>query len=154
MLPQWKTWAVCIDAHDDYNYNDSEEHIFHKIGGNNLSKHLVLLDNQSTFDQFVNASYLTNIHSVTTPIMVYCNAFSTSTKQKGVFGKFPVWSNPNGIANVLSLKTITDHYLVTYNSKDRIESVLSTHQEEQLNLLNIHKNFTTWTSKQCYMQIL
>ena len=35
-----------------------------------------------------------------------------------MFGNFSIWYNP-GIANVLSLKTITDHYLVTYNSNDR-----------------------------------
>ena len=36
-----------------------------------------------------------------------------------MFGNFPVWYDPNEIVNVLSLKTIKDHYLVTYNSYDR-----------------------------------
>ena len=89
--------------HDEGNENENDEHTFHQNGGDNLSKDWVIMDNQSTLDQFVNADYLTGIHAVANPM----------------FGKFPVWFNPNGIANVLSLKTITDHSLVTYNSEDR-----------------------------------
>ena len=50
--------------------------------------------------------------------MVYCNAGSTTTNQKGMFGNFSIWYNLQGIANVLSLKMFTDHYLVTYSSND------------------------------------
>ena len=63
--------------------NDNDAHIFHQDVGDNLSKHWVLLDNQSTLDPFVNANYLMGILTVHTPITVYCNAGSTSTNQKG-----------------------------------------------------------------------
>ena len=72
------------NAHNTDNDNDSEEHIFHQTGTNNLSKDWVLLDNQRALDKFVNAHYLNDIYTVLTPIMVYCNAGSTSTNQQGV----------------------------------------------------------------------
>ena len=108
---------------DEDNGQDKEsmndEHIFPQTGGGDLSKDWVLLSNKSNLDQFVNPKYLTNIHTVKQPIMVYCNAGLTTSNQKGMFGNFSVWYNPQGIANILSLKTVTNHYLVTYNSSDR-----------------------------------
>ena len=50
--------------------NDHDEHICHHNVGDNLNKHLVLLDNQSTLDQFVNTEYLTGIHTFLIPITV------------------------------------------------------------------------------------
>ena len=68
--------------------NEHVENIFHQNVGNTLSKHWVLIDNQSTLDQFVNAEYLTGIHTVLTPIIVYCNAGSTSTTRRVCSGTF------------------------------------------------------------------
>ena len=45
-----------------------------------------------------------------------------TTNQKGMFEKFHMWYNPNGIANVISLKTMTEHYHVTYDSDDSNDS--------------------------------
>ena len=36
--------------------------------------------------------------------------------KQGKFGKFTVWYNLEGIANVILLKTSTEHYQVTYDS--------------------------------------
>ena len=35
-----------------------------------------------------------------------------------MFGKFKVWYNPIGIANAISLKTMSEHYHLTHNSDD------------------------------------
>ena len=101
MLPLWKTGHYAKNGpkktsylnatdgdkvNDDGNENESDEHIFHQTSGDNLSKDWVLLDNQSTLNQFVNADYLTGIHTVANPITVYINTGSTSTNQKGMFG--------------------------------------------------------------------
>ena len=104
--------------HDGGSENENDEHIFHLKIGDNLGKDWVLLHNQSTLSQYFNADHLTRIHTIANPITVYSNAISTSTNQKGMFGSFSVWFNSNGIANVPSLKTIMDHYLVIYNSID------------------------------------
>ena len=111
--------TVDDENNDVDNEGVRDEHIFHQTSGGDLSKDCVLLNNQSTLDQFVNPRYLTNIHTVKKPIMVYCNAGSTTTNQKGMLCNFSIWYNLQGIANILSLKTVTDHYLVTYNSNDR-----------------------------------
>ena len=61
-----------------------------KIGHELLSKEWLLLDNQSTVDDMVDNKYLTNIHTVKQPLIVFCNAGSTMTNQKGMFGKFSI----------------------------------------------------------------
>ena len=87
--------------------------------GGNLSKNWILLDNQRTLDQFVNDKCHTNMNTIQQPITIFCNAGCTFMNHKGSFGGISVWYNPNRIANVLSLKMVTDHYLVTYNNNDR-----------------------------------
>ena len=36
-----------------------------------------------------------------------------------MFGKFQVWYNLDGIANVISLNTMTEHYWVMYDGDDK-----------------------------------
>ena len=103
------------DVDEDIN----DKHIFLQTSSEYLSKDLFLLYNQGTLDQFINNKYLTNIHKVVTPITVFCNVGYTSTNLKRKFESFSVWYNPKGITNVQSLKTVTDYYLVSYNSNDR-----------------------------------
>ena len=38
--------------------------------------------------------------------------------KKGIIGSIPVWYHPEGVANILSLKTLKTRYHVTYDSKD------------------------------------
>ena len=111
--------AIGDETNGEDNKSASDEHIFHETGAGDLNKDWVLLDNQSTLNQFINPKYLTNIHTVKNPVMVYCNAGSTTTNQKGMFRNFSVWYNPHGTTNILSLKTVTNHNLVTYKSNDR-----------------------------------
>ena len=94
-------------------YQDDEPasgHIFHRSKFSHLHRDWLLLDNQSTLDQIVNKEYLTDIHRVDKSITVFCNAGSTTMNKQGKFGEFTMWYNPEGIVNVISLKTMTEHY--------------------------------------------
>ena len=68
------------------------KHIFMNISGA-LSTTQLLLDNQSTVDQFVNPKYLTNIHLANRSTEVFWNAGSTSTNQCSTFGSIITSSN-------------------------------------------------------------
>ena len=64
-----------IADHGDHDINDDSniKHIFHQTRGGHLSKDWLLLDNQSTLDQFVNKKYLTNVNTVQMPKTVSFN---------------------------------------------------------------------------------
>jgi hypothetical protein len=78
----------------------------------------LLIDSCSTTDIFANASLLSNIHKAATPIWVRCNAGRIQLTQQGYFGNYPypVWYNPKGVANILSLANVTKYYRVTMDS--------------------------------------
>jgi hypothetical protein len=73
----------------------------------------------STTDIFANASLLSGLHIARTPsIWVRCNAGRIQLTEQGYFGNYPypVWYNPKGVANILSLANVTKHYRVTMDS--------------------------------------
>ena len=78
----------------------------------------LLLDSCSTADIFANANLLSDIHHAPNPIWVRCNAGRIQLTQQGYFGNYPypVWYNPKGVANILSLYNVTKHYRVTMDS--------------------------------------
>lgn len=80
----------------------------------------ILLDNQSTVDVFANGSLLKNIRTVPGYMDIHCNAGVSSTNLMGDLpGYGPVWYNPKGIANILSLSRVQDRgYRITYDSDD------------------------------------
>jgi len=80
----------------------------------------LLLDNQSTFDVYNNASVLKNIRKSTNTMNIHCNAGIVSTSLVGDLpGYSTVWYHPKGIANILSLSRIIEKgYHVTFDSKD------------------------------------
>jgi hypothetical protein len=61
---------------------------------------------------------LKNIRKSSKPIKIQCNAGMSKTELKGELGGMTVHHNPNGIANVLSLKSVVEKHRVTYNSWD------------------------------------
>ena len=65
-----------------------------------LSNSWLLLDKQSTVDQFVNPKHLRDISKVEKSIDVYCNSGKTSTNQQGMFGGMWLWYDFEGIANI------------------------------------------------------
>lgn len=84
-----------------------------------MNENYLLLDNQSTVNQIVNPNMLKNIRKSSKPIKIHCNAGMTKTELEGELGEMTVYHNPDGIANVLSLKSVAEKNRVTYDSWDR-----------------------------------
>jgi hypothetical protein len=80
---------------------------------------LLLLDSCSTLCLISNPDLLDNIHEVPVGVRVRCNAGTTHTNLQGYLGDFPepVWYNPGGIVNILSLKVVAKYYNVEYISR-------------------------------------
>ena len=96
---------------------DDHGHIMTQVGavlGKNdkgqINEDWVLLDSQSTMDICRNPHLLNGIHNTDTPVHVYCNAEMATTSQKAWFGNFHVLFNPEGVANVLLLKSVKRKY--------------------------------------------
>ena len=98
---------------------DDGENIFAQQKSRGMvNKNYLLLDNQSTVNQIANPNMLKNIMKSSKPIKIHCNAGMSKTELKGEIGEMTVYHNPDGIANVLSLKSVTEKHRVTYNSWD------------------------------------
>ena len=74
-----------------------------KKEGGVVDRNWMLLDSQSTVDQFSNPAMLTNIRKAKNPSKIHCNAGSTCSVLEGNFGSITVKHSQYGIANVLSL---------------------------------------------------
>ena len=72
-----------------------------------IDENWCLLDNQSTFNAFINGKYLSNIIDASGGqyLRVHCNPGVKHTNKIGDLPGYsdPVWYNPKGIANILSL---------------------------------------------------
>ena len=78
----------------------------------------VLLDNQSTVDVFVNKKLLKNIRTVDGDMVIHSHGGSRTTNKVGDFPGYPnpVWFDPEGIANILSMSNMQKLYRITYDS--------------------------------------
>ena len=108
---------ITIDK-EDKPADDENLFVQHKSNGM-VNKNYLLLDNQSTVNQIANPSILKNIRKSSKPIKIHCNAGMSKTDLEGELGGMTVYHNPNGIANVLSLKSVAEKHRVTYDSWDR-----------------------------------
>jgi hypothetical protein len=65
-----------------------------------------------------NEELLHDITSVQNPINVHFNAGTVSVNRNGLLGDYPeqMWFNPHGIANILSLDNVSQHYHVTMDT--------------------------------------
>lgn len=81
-----------------------------------LNKSFCYLDTCTTEDQMVNPSFLMNIHDVARTLQLQTNAGMSKTNQQGYLGNNLFWLKPDGIANVILLHTLEDHFHVTYDS--------------------------------------
>ena len=81
-----------------------------------------LIDNQSTCNAFINVKYMSNIINFPDRqyLCVHYNAGVTYTKNIGDLPGYsnPVWYNPKGIANIISLGLAQKHHIVTHNIQD------------------------------------
>jgi hypothetical protein len=75
------------------------------------------MDNQYTVDMFVNGDMLDNIHQVEDEMVIASNGGSNVTSKMGILpGYGPVWYDPDGIENIVSLLRVKQKYHVTFNS--------------------------------------
>ena len=86
-----------------------------------IDENWCLLDNQLTCNAFINRKYLSNIRDAPDGkyIRVHFNAGVTHTNKIGNLPGYydPVWYNPKGIGNILSLGLVQKNHPVTYNSR-------------------------------------
>jgi hypothetical protein len=105
---------------DEEDNPDDDENLFIQQKSNGIvNENYLLLDNQSTVNQIANPSMLKNIRKSSKPIKIHCNAGISKTDLEGELGRMTVYHNPNGIANMLSLKSVAEKHRVMYNSWDR-----------------------------------
>jgi hypothetical protein len=112
--------AYLVDNLDEIPEEYSHAFVGHNttVGGSSLNNTL-LLDSCSTVNLIANKTLLHGIHTVPTTMHIQCNAGITSTNLKGWLGDFPepVWYNPDGVANIMSLFMVKKHYRVRYDSQ-------------------------------------
>jgi hypothetical protein len=72
------------------------------------------LDSCATNSSMFADEFLSNIHKVKIALRQNCNAGSRTLDQKGMWMRFPMWRNSDGIANLLSVPWLKENgYLVT-----------------------------------------
>jgi len=83
----------------------------------------ILLDSCSSVNLISDGTLLRDIHDTDEALTVHCNAGVVTVKQKGYFDMYPepVWYNPKGIANILSLHNVASHYHVAFDNSDRCD---------------------------------
>jgi hypothetical protein len=84
----------------------------------NLPRRWLLLDSCSTTDIVANVELLNDVHQAATPTWVRCNAGRVQLTQQGYLGDYPypVWYNPKGVANILLLNNVTNHFRITMDT--------------------------------------
>ena len=86
---------------------------------NRLSGNVLLIDSCSSVNLICNSDLLHDIVTVDWHMQVRCNVgVCTTNQQEGRLGNFPkpVWYNPKGVANILSLNLVKKYYRLTYDS--------------------------------------
>jgi hypothetical protein len=107
---------------------------------NPLEGNVLLIDSCSSVNLICNGDLLHDIVTVNWHMQVRCNAGVRTTNQQGRLGNFPkpVWYNPKGVANILSLNSVKRHDCVTYDSAGSDAFIVS-----ELNGLELHLKPTT-----------
>ena len=78
----------------------------------------LLLDSCSTTNLICNKDWLHDIHENGTSITIRCNAGAVLLTKQGYFGTYPepVWFNPQGIANIMSLDNVAKYFHITMDT--------------------------------------
>ena len=79
----------------------------------------LLLGSCSTTNIICNKDWLHDIHDDGSSITIRCNAGTVELSQKGYFGSYPepVWFNPHGIANIMTLDNVAKYFHVTLDTE-------------------------------------
>ena len=94
----------------------------------------LLLDSCSTTNLISNKSWLHDIHDDGTSISVRCNAGTITLTQKGYFSSYPepVWFNPHGIANIMSLDNVAKYFRITMDTE--ADNAMLLHKDDGLTM--------------------
>ena len=113
--------AANLDIDEDYSQSslgitDTYFQILEQA--NRLNENVLLINSCSSVNLICNSDLLHDIVTVDWHMRVRCNAGVRTTNQQGRLGNFPepVWYNPKGVANILSLNSVKKHDRVTYDS--------------------------------------
>ena len=89
-----------------------------------------MIDSGSTVNIIANKDLLHDVHKAERPISVQCNAGTVLLTEKGYLGDYPVpvWYNPKGVANIMSLNSVAKHYRVTMDSQQ--ENAIKLHKSD------------------------
>ena len=79
---------------------------------------MLLLDSCSMVNLIANEWLLIDIHKVEHHMHVHCNAGVCSTNLMATLGCFPepVWHDPDGVTNIMSLNSMKKYYKVEYDN--------------------------------------
>ena len=80
----------------------------HKVKRKTLDPHKVYLDSCSTYHQFINDDYVSNIHGVERRLREPCNGGTSTISEEGDHGNIRVWFNPEGSANIYSIPRLEE----------------------------------------------
>jgi hypothetical protein len=91
-------------------------------GGLAIPPTWLLLDNQSTVNVFANGNMLEDIHEVDNEMAIASNGGTNVTSEMGILpGYRPVWYDPVGIANIVSLSRVREkYYHESFNSDHNV----------------------------------
>ena len=111
---------VHSNIHKGWEFDDDNdvEYIYHQTNGKEKWDKRLLIESHSTFDIFKDKGFLKNIHMVMKPCKIKCDSETILVDKKGFFGSIPVWYHPNGVANIMSCKTLKKLHQVTYYNSD------------------------------------
>jgi hypothetical protein len=105
------------------------QHMFSQQGGDTTLETWLLLDSGSTCTVICNASLLQDIHSSKDAIRIRCNAGTKIVNRKGFLPLLQdnVWYAEGGIANIISLDDLCNHFVVNFIHSERMFEVIMPH---------------------------
>ena len=103
-------YSCCVKSHVHYSPSkpfDAE-----------TPEYCLMNDSCSTLNLISNKSWLSDIHEVDTTMHIHSTGGVSITRKMGYLGNYPtpVWYLPDGNANILSLRDVTQHYRVTMDT--------------------------------------
>ena len=94
----------------------------------------ILLDSCSSANLILDKTLLHNVHQAARPLVVHCNAGSMTLTEQGYFGSYPepVWYNPSGLANIMSLNNVSKYYQLTMDTMS--DAAILLHRSDDSNM--------------------